>query len=83
MTQNEFREVRRIKNKYLPGTIVRLVYMDDKQAPEKGTQGTVTFVDDIGNIHVKWANGSSLALIEGVDDFEVLEYGDEYYDNGD
>jgi hypothetical protein len=29
-------------------------------------------VDDAGNIHLNWQNGRSLAIIEGVDDFEVI-----------
>ena len=46
--------------------------MTDPQAPPPGTVGKVQFVDDIGDIHVAWQNGSSLALIPGVDAFEVL-----------
>lgn len=78
----ELRELRRLRNKYLPGTLIMLVHMEDIQAPPSGTKGRVEFVDDIGQIHIKWENGSSLALIDGVDMFRVLEYGDENYDNG-
>lgn len=74
---NDFKEIRRLKNTYLPNTLVMLIKMDDTQAPPPGTKGRVLFVDDIGNIHVKWQNGSSLALIDGVDEFKVLEHKDE------
>lgn len=30
------------------------------------------FVDDIGNVHVKWQNGSSLAVIPDVDSVAIL-----------
>ena len=35
--------------------------------------GRVTVVDDIGQIHVTWENGSSLALVVSEDSFQVLE----------
>lgn len=54
------------------GMRVELINMDDKQAPPAGTQGTVYLVDDMGQIHVNWDNGSGLALIPNVDDFKVL-----------
>ena len=57
---------------YPVGTRVELHYMDDPQAPPSGTVGEVIFVDDIGQIHVKWENGSSLALIVGVDSFSRI-----------
>lgn len=34
-----------------------------------GDEGTITHVDDIGQIHVSWDNGSSLALNYLEDDF--------------
>lgn len=61
-----------LRKKYKAGTKVRLISMDDAQAPKAGTIGTVTDVDDIGSIHVHWENGSSLALIPEVDKFEKL-----------
>lgn len=54
--------VNNIKKMYPKGTRVKLIDMDDKQAPPVGTKGTVTFVDDIGTIHVQWDNGSSLGV---------------------
>lgn len=40
---------------------------------QNGTVGVVDFVDDIGTIHIKWENGSSLGLIKGVDEFEIIK----------
>lgn len=64
--------VERIKKQYPPGTKVQLVSMDDGQAPPPGAIGVVTNVDDIGTIHVRWASGGSLGLIEGKDIFSVI-----------
>lgn len=54
------------------GTTVRLINMDDPQAPPSGTLGTVIHVDDAGQIHVSWESGGSLALLPGIDRFEVV-----------
>lgn len=61
-----------LRKMYPVGTKVELHHMDDPQAPPSGTIGEVIFVDDIGQIHVKWENGSSLALIIGVDSFSRI-----------
>ena len=65
-------EIKRLKEKYKKGTRVRLISMEDSQAVPSGTKGTVDFVDDIGSIFVNWDNGSGLALIHGVDEFEII-----------
>lgn len=60
--------------KYLPGTRIRLIHMGDDPYPvPDGTKGTVDYVDDMGTIHMRWDNGSSLGLVVGEDEFEVLE----------
>ena len=56
-----------LRDQYPSGTRVELVRMDDCYAPPIGTKGTVTGVDDIGSIMVRWDNGSSLSLAYGVD----------------
>lgn len=66
-------EVNKIKERYPAGTRIRLTHMDDKHSVPKGTLGTVTTVDDQGQLHMKWDNGSSLALITNVDEFTVLQ----------
>lgn len=64
------KELAMLREKYPIGTMVRLISMNDKQAPPVGTIGKVQFVDDIGSVH--WQNGSSLAVIPDVDVVEIL-----------
>ena len=45
---------------------------DDNYSVPRGTCGTVEYVDDEGQIGMKWDNGSSLSLIYGVDSFELI-----------
>ena len=61
------KRVQRIKNRYKAGTRIRLIRMDDMQAPPPGTEGTVTGVYDVGSILMSWDNGSSLKVILGQD----------------
>ena len=61
------RQIKSLRESFPAGTRVELVRMDDDQAPPVGTLGTVISVDDIGTIHVRWDNGSSLGLVLGVD----------------
>ena len=65
-------DVSLLKSKYPQGTRVKLVRMDDPQAPPVGTEGIVRHVDDIGTIHVSWANGSGLGVIPGEDEIQIL-----------
>ena len=59
-----------LRNSYPVGTVIVLDRMDDPYAPvESGTRGKVDFIDDAGQIHMKWENGRSLALVPGVDEF--------------
>lgn len=55
-----------------PGTRVKLIHMDDVYAPPDGALGTIKAVDDVCQIHVIWDTGGSLALIPGVDQFEIV-----------
>ena len=62
-----------IKEQYPPGTRIRLNSMEDPYAPvPPGTEGEVDHVDDAGQLHMKWENGRTLALIPGEDSFTVL-----------
>lgn len=63
----------RLRRTYPKGTKVRLLAMEDVQAPPVGAKGEVRGVDDVGSILVRWENGSSLSLIPGVDAFEILK----------
>lgn len=61
------------RTSYPPGTRIVLSNMNDPYAPvERGTRGTVRYVDDAGQIGVAWDNGRSLSLIPGVDSFRKL-----------
>lgn len=49
----------------LPGMRIVLDEMVSDPSPlEKGTQGTITGRDDIGDCHMEWDNGSELKLLE-------------------
>ena len=64
------RELARIKMVYPAGTRIVLRSMDDPYSRlTRGDKGTVDFVDDAGQIHMRWDNGSSLALLPGEDSF--------------
>ena len=54
--------IKRLKEQYPSGTRIQLVEMNDISAPPIGTLGTVNSVDDVGTIHVKWDNGSTLGV---------------------
>lgn len=56
-----------VREQFPVGTRVRLIKMDDKQAPPVGTMGTVHHVDDMATVHVNWDNGSSLGAVYGED----------------
>lgn len=59
--------VEMLRQKYPSGTRVKLLQMDDEQAPSVGTEGTAYGVDDTGSILVHWDNGSRLNVLYGVD----------------
>ncbi len=65
--------IERTKKLYPKGTRIQLDYMDDFQAVPPGTNGTVTHVDDMGNIHMKWDNGRTLAVCPDTDIFHKIK----------
>ena len=65
-------KLEKLRAKYPKGTKIRLIHMNDPQPVPSGTIGEVALIDDAGNIHMIWQNGRSLAIIEDVDDFEVI-----------
>lgn len=74
---SEWDQLRRLaavaKQQYPKGTRIELNNMDDPHSPvPPGTRGTVVLVDDIGQIHMQWDNGRSLALVPNVDSFRKL-----------
>ena len=62
-----------LKETYKAGMRVKLISMDDCQAPSAGTEGTISHVDDMGTIHMRWDTGSGLGLVYGEDKFEVIK----------
>ena len=65
--------IEQLRKKYPAGTKIQLISMRDEKYPVlPGTIGEVTHIDDMGSIHMKWENGSSLALIPEVDSFKVV-----------
>ena len=72
MMKNNYAYVSSMKKIFTPGLRIKLESMRDPYAVPDGTLGTVDFVDDAGQIHMKWDNGSSLALIYGEDVFQII-----------
>ena len=60
-------QLQNLRRQYPVGTRIEVIRMDDPAAPPLGTRGTVTGVDDIGDIIVGWDNGSSLNVIPEID----------------
>ena len=71
MTHSE--ELKNLRNIYKAGVRVRLTSMYCEPQMTEGLEGTVDSVDDAGQIRVSWENGSTLALIEGVDAFKIIK----------
>lgn len=65
-------DIERIKKLFEPGMRVRLIKMDDIQAPPIGTEGIVRGVDDIGSVLVNWDNGSRLNIIPEEDEIAIV-----------
>lgn len=61
-----------LMKQYPNGTRIRLVFMDDKYAPQVGTLGTVTGVDDMCSLQVSWDTGSTLSILDQIDRVEKL-----------
>ena len=63
-----------LRETYPKGTRVELLEMNDPyRTMPPGLKGTVQNVDDAGGIHVSWDNGSSLAVIHGIDRIKKLD----------
>ena len=66
--------LKHLKEYYTAGTRVMLIRMSDPYTNlRQGDQGTVTLVDDIGTIHVKWDRGSTLGIAFGEDECKRIE----------
>lgn len=60
--------VEMLRKRYPKGTRLCLDNMEGEPQMPSGLKGEVFYVDDAGQIHVQWENGSALALTE-VDSF--------------
>jgi predicted nucleic-acid-binding Zn-ribbon protein len=58
-----------IKDHFQPGVRIRLISMVREPQMPEGLKGIVSSVDDVGQIHTNWENGSSLALVPDIDKF--------------
>ncbi|MGL5042628.1 MAG: DUF4314 domain-containing protein [Fusobacteriaceae bacterium] len=67
--------VEQIKQKYPTGTQVQLVHMEGEPHMKRGLKGIIQKIDDIGQIHIKWENGCTLAINVNKDVFTVLKAG--------
>ena len=63
-----------LRHRYPAGTRVELIQMNDPYTKLKpGDRGTVSYVDDIGTVHVSWDCGSSLGLVWGEDLYKEIK----------
>lgn len=65
--------VEKLREKYLTGTRIELDEMNGETQMMSGLKGTVQYVDDMGQIHMNWDNGSTLALNVDEDSFKIIE----------
>ena len=73
MNHLDLNYINNLKDKYKPGTKIKLINMyNEPYSVPSGMVGTVRLVDDMGQIHMKWDNGSTLAIIPNVDLYKVL-----------
>ena len=75
MSEISRKELEELRGKLKKGTVVRLVKMNDTQAPPIGTKGIIEHIDDTGTIFCRWENGSGLGLVYGEDEYEVVKEG--------
>ena len=62
-----------VPSPYDAGAIIELIDMQDEWCSlQPGDIGTVRYVDDAGQIQMRWRRGSRLALIPGVDSFRII-----------
>ena len=61
-----------LRTEYPNGTRVRLVKMDDVQAPPIGTEGTVVGVTGIRSLFMHWDYGSCLHVVYVEEEVEKI-----------
>lgn len=60
------------KDTHLIGRRIELISMDDPYPVPSGTKGVINHVDDLNQYHVRWDNGSTLAIIPETDKFKII-----------
>lgn len=66
-------QVELLKERYKEGDRIKLDFINDPYTRlSHGDKGTIKYVDDIGQIHVNWDCGSSLALNFDEDNFITM-----------
>jgi hypothetical protein len=56
------------------GDRIRFISTDDPWSRmPSGMEGTVSFIDHLGTIHVTWDDGGTLGMIPGEDQFESIK----------
>lgn len=65
--------VNQIKKQFPVETKIKLISMYGEPQMRCGLLGVVKSIDDIGQIHVSWENGSSLALNCEKDEFVIID----------
>ena len=66
------RNILKLRRELPKGTVVELVHMEDPYPIKAGVRGTVEHIDDLGQIHVNWENGSTLALNPEIDEYRII-----------
>ena len=65
--------IEKIRADFPIGSRVMMVYSADPLTPiDGGTEDIVSFVDDIGTIHINWDNGSHFGVILGENVIEKI-----------
>ena len=66
-------KVKKLRETFKKGTRIQLIEMYDEPQMKCEFIGTVSYVDDIGQVHINWTNGSTLALNVDLDNFEIYD----------
>ena len=67
-------DVKKTRETFTEGLVIELIEMaEERYAPPAGTKGTVEYVDDMGTVHVRWENGSSLGLLPEIDRYRIIK----------
>ena len=58
---------------YTKGDRIEFISSSDSYTRlQPGTLGTVSMVDSMGTVHVRWDDGSTLGMIPGEDQFRLI-----------